>query len=425
MIGLNHTTAPVEVREALAANEADAAAVLAEVCKGGGEAVLLSTCNRVELYTAGAATEAGGFDALCRRRGVEPAGFAPHLYDHAGRAAARHLFRVAASLDSMVPGERQIVGQVRRAYERSRRGGFAGRKLHAAFQRALSAGRRVMAETDLPAGQYGVAGVAAAYADEALGGLAGRRLLCVGGGKMVRLVLEHLHARGPSRRPGSLVVLGRDSAKADGFAKTFGGHGAPLSGLADEVAAADLVVCGTGSREPVVTADAVARAMEGRADRPLFVVDMAVPRDVEPSAGEVAGVHCYDLDDLQRAAEQAAAGRRDARSAAESIVEEAVARHLAAEHHTGELGSTVDRLYRRGHELAAAEVARANNKLPSTLSADDRAAVERLAADLSRRLVNKLLHGPVSALRNVGGGDDPARHPAYRHAVEKLFDLDA
>ncbi len=329
----------------------------------------------------------------------------------------QHLFRVRRrSLDSMVPGETQIVGQVRRAYETALKTGTAKRRLHGLFQRAAAVGRQAMAETNLSAGRYGVAGVAAAYADELFGTLAHKRLLCVGAGKMVRLVLEHFHARPPHARPQSLVCVGRRETKAAAFAGDFGGTGAHLSTLPEQLAAADLVVCGTGSQRPIVTAEHVAHRP---ADRPLFLIDLAVPRDVEPGVGGRDHVHLYDLDDLQRAARRTMSGRDADLQRAEAIVSRGVAEYVAW-HRGRQVGPTIRRLYDRSHATADRERDRAASRLPSDLSPAQRAAVEAELAELSRRLVNKLLHDPVSNLRHA---PDPERHPAYKHAVEKLFGL--
>ena len=417
--GINHKTAPVEVREALAVPQAGLPAALAAVVDGQErEAVLVSTCNRVELYT----TDCGGqgFEALCRHLGVDCGSMAAFRYDYEGEDAVRHLFRVAASLDSMVPGETQIVGQVRRAYEAARASGHAGRRLHGLFQRALLAGREVMSRTGLAAGRYSVAGVAAGYATNVLGRLSDRRLLCVGGGKMVRLLLEHLYALGPDERPRILVTLGRDATRAGEFAAEYGGSGGHVADLLDHLADADLVVCGTGSREPIVTRDVVERAMERRPDRPLFIVDIAVPRDVDPVVGGLANVHLYGLDDLQRAVEQTIESRRGEIASAEAIVQGHVAEYVAWHRHS-ELGPTIRKLYDRTREAATVEVDRLRASLPADLTDAQRREVEAAGEELARRLVNKLLHAPVSALREAPGGD---RHAAYRHAVEKLFSLD-
>lgn len=419
LVGLSHRTAAIEVREALAVGCDELPATLDAIVgeRQEVEAVLLSTCNRVELYTFEDDDE--GFRRLCGSRGVCADDFAGRTYERSGEAAVRHLFRVAASLDSMVPGETQIVGQVRRAYEVARAHGTANQRLHGLFQRAAAVSRQVMNDTQLTAGRYSVASVAASYADEVLGRLDDKRLLCVGTGKMTRLVLEHLHSRDPSHRPGAIVALGRDGDKAAKFAEAFGGRGGSLDELVSELSSADLVVCGTGSRHPVITVELLRRAREN-VTRPLFVIDLAVPRDVDHAAGTLAGVHLYDLDDLERAVDRSVTDRRGEISRAETIVEAHVARHVAW-HQGRNVGPTIDRLYQRSHDLAGAEMRRLSQRLPRDLTEQQRQLVEQQAADMARRLVNKLLHGPVSALRQ---GHDAERFAAYRHAVEKLFSLD-
>ena len=418
-VGINHRTAAVEVREALACPPGEVADVLRRIVDDAAspdaEAVLVSTCNRVELYTIDCGGR--GFERLCHACATTPGHFADCRYEYVGEDAVRHLFRVAASLDSMVPGETQIVGQVRRAYETARRAGTAKRRLHGLFQRAGATGRQAMAQTNLAAGRYGVAGVAASYADEIFGSLADKRLLCVGAGKMVRLVLEHFHARPPHARPHALVCVGRSEAKANDFAQSFGGVGRHIAALPEELAEADLVVCGTGSQTPIVTA---AQVGDRPADRPLFLIDLAVPRDVEPGVGGRDHVHLYDLDDLQRAARRTMAGRDADLATADAIVERGVAEYVAW-HRGRQVGPTIRRLYDRSHAAASREASRAAGRLPADLSPVQRAAVEAEMAELSRRLVNKLLHDPVANLRHA---PDPDRHPAYKHAVEKLFGIE-
>ena len=424
--GISHRTAAVEVRERLVVPRhrlVDALAAAREAT-GCEEAVLLSTCNRVELYVAGeepcdptlgliAAAKA----ALDREDAGEVA--EEHVDHRVGADAVQHLFRVATSLDSMVPGEAQILGQVRHAYEAARVAGHAGRRLHGLFQRAIRVGRDVRVTAGLGQARIGVAETAAEYAEEVLGPLGGKRVLCVGTGKMTSLVLRHLHGRPPSHRPSSLMVVGRDADRASLFADGFGGSGGALADLEQHLADADLLVCGTGHQGHVVRRDLVDRVAAARGGRPLFAIDLAVPRDIEPSCGSIAGVHLYDLDDLQQAASSRTTNGSEL-AKAEAMVDASVQQYVAW-HRARTLGPTIDRLYGRSHESASSEVERFAAKLPGNLTAEQREAVERQAADLARRLVNKLLHGPVSAMRQV---PDAERHAAYRHAVEKLFSLE-
>ena len=402
VVGVSHHTAPIEAREAAAVPAVKTLERLRRVVPDhAAEGVLLSTCNRTEFYLAG-----GDLDAAALLGPIA----APFAYDLRGEAAVRHLFRVAGSLDSLVPGEAQIVGQVRRAHAAAREAGLAGRRLHGPFALALRTARRVASETALAAGRHSVASLAVAYAQEVLGDLADRRVLCVGTGKMGRLVLEHLHARPPHGRPRGVEAVSRDAGKAKRLAGRFGGEGFGMDALPARLAGADLVVCATGSSRPVVTRDMLAGET-----RPRFVLDIAVPRDVEPAAGSLPGVFLYDLDDLRRAAADTAEGRRAELDKAEAIVESAVREHAARQRGRA-LGPGIARLYARGHATAGAEVDRLLRRLPP----EQREALEPHARDLARRLVNKLLHPPVAALADPRLGE---HHGAYRHAFERLFDV--
>ncbi|MEM7807394.1 MAG: glutamyl-tRNA reductase [Planctomycetota bacterium] len=414
--GVHYRTCGLETRERLAVSRSALAQRLATALSAAkcDEVVLLSTCNRVEAYVAGNAADAR--EALLNGLEVET----DELFELEGTKAVGHLFRVASSLDSMVPGEAQILGQVRRAYDAARDAGTAARTMHGLFQRAIKVGKEVRAEAGLTAVRNGVAETAATHAEDVLGKLGGKKLLCVGTGKMNRLILRHFHSRPPSGRPASVAVIGRNQEKATRFAADFGGDGGSLDMLPIRLAEADLVVCGTGSPHPIVSEPVVRAAMRAREGQPLFVIDLALPRDVDPAVSKLDDVHLYDLDDLQAAAEIAAGGRRDELSIAERMVEKHVERFVAWQNGQ-KLGPLIDRLYDQANDAAQDEVQRFNRKLPGGLSADDQAKIADASEELARRLVNKLLHGPISSLRSM---PDPERHATYRHAVEKLFQLD-
>ncbi len=417
--GVSHRTAAVEVRERLAVPRSKLDAALEAVRQAAccDEAVLLSTCNRVELYVAGEdADPVAGLLAASGAAGIGD----EHLYQYSGVDSVRHLFRVGASLDSMVPGEAQIIGQVRNAYDAAHAVGMSGRKLHGLFQRAVRVGREVRTQTGLSAARLGVAETAAEYAQDVLGNLADKRVLCVGTGKMTALILRHLHGLAPTKRPRSIVVVGRDRERAIKFAAKFGGRGGALADLDAFLGDTDLLVCGTGHTGNVVHESTVRRVMATRPDRPLFAMDLALPRDIDAACGVLEGVHLYDLDDLQQAAAERSEDHGGELRKAEALVETAVGQYVAW-HRGRDLGPTIDRLYGRSHATAAAEIDRLMGKLPSDLTPEQKAAVELHATDAARRLVNKLLHGPVAAMRHM---PDPDRHAAYRHAVEKLFSLD-
>ena len=411
LLGLNHTTAPLAVRERLAFSPAARTAALAAFRQrfADCEAVLLSTCNRVELYVARAA---GGHpradevaDFVAGLHGLPADTFRSHLYHQSERPMVEHLFNVAASLDSMVLGETQILGQVREAYDAARAAGTAGGLLNPLFQKAVAVGKQVLRETPLAEGRQSVAGAAVAYAGQVFDTLSNKSVLCIGAGKMARLVLRGF----ADQRPKRLLVCNRDGAKADALASEFGGEAAPFERLDDHLAAVDVVITSTGSAEPIITAAHFAAVHKRRRYRPIFLIDIALPRDVEAAVGELENVYLYNLDDLQRVVAETHAGRRESVEDARRIVATAVDEYVAA-HRVRLLGPTIDALFKRSHQLARDEV----DKLPLASDAERQQRYE-----LARRIVNKMLHDPIQALRRA----DAAHGPQYVHAMEQLFRL--
>ncbi len=418
LVGLSHRIAPVGLREQFALEAPDAAAACHQICRrlgDGAEAVLLSTCNRVELYTAtdieDLGSEADPLEMLCSLRGVQCRPADEHVYRLRGDDAVRHLFTVAASLDSLVPGEQQILGQVREAYERAKQSGTAGRLLHGLFQRALAVGKEVMHATDIGGSRQSVASATLDRVDALYGSLSGRTVLCLGAGRMARLFLEGLGQRKPER----LIVCSRDEQRAADLARQFGAQGRAMADLEPLLASADVVLCTTGSRLPLITAEALRPRLAERQGRPLWLFDIAVPRDVDPAAGRLPGVHLVDVDGLQPATAHASELSAPSLAAAAGIVERHVTEFLIWQK-ARDLGPMLDQLYQQSRAMAAEEVARTLRKLPE-LDGPARRQIEAMTL----RIVNKLLHTPVATLRQVAGQD---RHGvAYQHAVEKLFAL--
>jgi glutamyl-tRNA reductase len=424
LLGLNHMTAPLEVREKLAFNAPQArAAVEALRAKFPAcEAVLLSTCNRVELYAArddarvGPHRAAPGvgelIDFLADFHRLSAADFKEHVYHKGGKDVVEHLFTVSSALDSMVLGETQILGQVRDAYDAARRTGAAGPLLHPLFQRALSVGKQVMHETALGDGRLSVASVAVDYARRIFEHFADKTVLSIGAGKMAALVLQGF----AGLQPGRLLVCNRDPEKAVTLATRFRGEPVPFERLTEHLVAADIVLTSTGSCDPVITRAAVEGLLRRRRYRPMFLIDIAVPRDVEASVGELDRVYLYNLDDLQQVVQGTLSQRKGAIDAARAIVTRHV-EEFSAWHRQREMGPAIDRLYRTFHDLAREELDRTLNKLGS-VSPADRAQLE----EMTRRLVNKMLHRPVQTLRNSEGMHAGG---TYLHAMEKLFHLEA
>jgi glutamyl-tRNA reductase len=419
VLGLNHTTAPLEVRERLAF-DADARRDALKRLRqrfDACEAVLLSTCNRVEIYLA---REAHGHPRredleifLAEVRGLRAADFSAHLYEKSERAVVGHLFTVAASLDSMVLGETQILGQVREAYDAAREAGTAGAMLHPLFQRAVAVGRQVMTETSLAEGRVSVASAAVDYAKRIFDGFSDKTVLNIGAGKMAGLMLTHLAAL----KPGQLMVCNRDAAKAAELASRFDGNAVALEGLADHLAAADIVVTSTGAAGAIITKPLLEAVMRRRRYKAMFLIDVAVPRDVASDVGKMENVYLYNLDDLQRVVSDTRSQRGAVISAAEQIVEQQV-KEFAVWHRTRMMGPMIAELRRRSHEMAREEVQRVMQKLPNVSDAEK----EHLG-DLARRIVNKLLHDPIEMLRHTDNPHVPIGQ--YIHAMEKLFKLDA
>jgi glutamyl-tRNA reductase len=311
----------------------------------------------------------------------------------------------------MVLGETQILGQVREAYDAAREAGSAGAVLHPLFQRAIAVGKQVMTQTTLGEGRLSVASVAVDYARQIFDHFNDKTVLCIGAGKMATLVLQSFSAL----RPGRLLVCNRSIEKAEGLAGRFGGKAAPMERISEHLVAADIVITSTGASDPIITRSQFEHLLRQRRYRPIFLIDIALPRDVEPAVGEIENVYLYNIDDLQKVVAATQSSRQGAIAAARAIVDQQVTEFLTWSR-AREIGPVIDQLYQRYHEVAQAEVMRTINKLPN-LSAAEKEVVEHLA----RRIVNKLLHDPIQTLRSSKGLHGST--PQYLHALERLFKL--
>src|SRR5450432_1788178 len=417
LLGLNHTTAPLEVRERLAFDLDQSRQALASLRQTfpESEAVIISTCNRVEMYVARAvyghprAEEMTDF--LADFHQVPQDIFRSHLYEQSEHEVVKHLFAVTASLDSMVLGESQILGQVRQAYDLARELNATGGVLNPLFQRALAAGKEVMHTTSLNEGSLSIAGVAVGYAKRIFDHFDDKNVLCVGAGKMATMALRGFAAL----KPKQLIVCSRDIEKAKRVATEFSGIGAGFGTLDQQLVSADIVITSTGAAQPVITRSQFEILLKQRRYRPIFIIDIAFPRDVEASVGELEHVYLYNLDDLQNAITDTHSQRSEAIDSARAIVAKHVDEFVLWNRQR-EMGPLIDQLYQRLHKIAADEVGRTINKFPN-LGPDEKTHLEELA----RRLVNKLLHDPVKTLRE---NDKMHASPAqYIHAIEQLFKL--
>jgi glutamyl-tRNA reductase len=418
MLGLNHATAPLAVREkvAFAGNGRDRAVEAMRARFPDAEIALLSTCNRVELYAARAvhdhprAEEIVAF--LAEFHGIHSNEFAPHLYQKSDRDVVSHLFTVASSLDSMVLGETQILGQVREAYDAARAMGATGALLNPLFQRALAVGKEVMSATSIAEGRVSVASVAVDYARRIFDSFSDKCVLSIGAGEMASLVLQSFAQLAPRR----VIVTNRSPERAVELASKFGGEALPFESLNEHLVAADVVVSSTGAAHPIITAAQIAALRKARRYRPMFLIDIALPRDVEAGVGNLENVYLYNIDDLQQVVAGTMDQRKDAVVAARAIVTKQVEGFLAW-NRAREMGPVIDRLSKRYHQVAAEELQRTLNKLPNIGDAE-RAHLE----ELTRRLVNKLLHDPISMIRQSEGMHGASGQ--YLHALEQLFRLE-
>jgi glutamyl-tRNA reductase len=415
LLGLNHTTAALEVRERLALDAATHQRVIEVVRQSFEcEAVALSTCNRVEFYLAHPSTPPSAHDMtrlLSTFHAIDSDLFAPNLYERSGRSAVEHLFSVAASLDSMVLGETQILGQVRQAYDTSRELGATGLLLNPLFQRALAVGKEVQTHTGLSEGRLSVASVAVDYARGIFDHFDDKTVLSIGAGKMSSLVMQHMAAL----KPGRMVVCNRDPAKAVALAQRYGGEGMSMDSLDEQLARADIVIVSTGAGTPIIGHAQFKKLLRLRRYRPAFLIDLSVPRDVEVEVGELGNVYLYNIDDLQRVVAETRGQRTEAVEAAQAIVQRHVDEFDAWLKRRA-MGPAIEQMYARYHAMANEELNRVAGKMPN-LSAADRAHLQ----EMTRRIVNKILHDPVEALKQSDSSHGAASQ--YQHAIEKLFKL--
>jgi len=392
--GVSHRTAPLTVREALAFSRERLPEALERVRREAGlaEALILSTCNRVEIYGRAASDTAGGlslseFLAAFHRR--SPDELRRYSYELEGEQAVRHVFRVAASLDSMVLGEPQILGQVKEAYHLADGLGSLGSMLNALRNRSLAAAKRARSETGIGKNAVSISYVAVELARKIFGDLEGKHVLLVGAGKMSTLAARHL-VQGGAR---ATVLGGRTFARAEELAASLGGLAAPFEALRDELVQADIVISGTGAPGVVIHKEDVAAARGRRGRRPLFLIDIAVPRDIDPQAGRLDGVFLYDLDHLRGVAEANLRERQKEAAAAEAIVEREVREFIAWQRSLDVVPLLVD-LRKRADEIRRSEVDKAKKRL-GTLTPEQEAVLEATTS----AIVNKLLHAPTVELK--------------------------
>jgi glutamyl-tRNA reductase len=415
VVGISHATAPLELRERLALDGPAALGVARALQASGGacEAVVLSTCNRTELYMYARDSLAAGqaaLDLLAGRAGVSPAELAPSTYSHSGEAAITHLFRVVASLDSMVLGEYQIVAQIREAYDAAREGGCTSVVFNRLFRHALEVGKRVRTETAIGEKPVSVSSAAVELAEQVFGRLDDTTALIIGAGETGELTATHLRARGVH----DILVTNRTFAAARDMERRVGGRAVPFEDLEGHLAAADIVISSTSAPHFVVTRERVQRAARRRRGRPLFFIDIAVPRDLDPAIADLDGAFLYDIDDLEHVVARNRAEREKEAVKAEAIVTDELTQ-VDAWLRTLEVVPTIATLREAVEQIRESELRRLGSRL-ADLDDDQRARVELLTSSI----VNKILHLPTVTMKEVAGRDECY---LYVDAVRTLFGL--
>jgi len=390
--GVNHKTAPVDIREKLAFPEDSLAPALREVCSNGdaGEAAILSTCNRTEVY-AGAQNENidRTVEWLCDNARISCRELQPHLYRHSGSDAVKHAFRVASGLDSLVLGEPQILGQMKTAFTLAHKAGATGKMLNRMFQQTFSVAKKVRTDTAIGASAVSVAYAAVALARQIFSDLGERTVMLIGAGEMIELAVRHLSEAGI----GHIIVANRTVEKAQKLADDFGGEAIALMELPDRLHEADIVISSTGSQLPLIGKGMVENALKKRKHRPMFLVDIAVPRDMEPEISRLNDVYLYTVDDLQQVVEQNMQARRDAAREAEHIIDVEVGRFM---HWVRSLDAepVIRTLREQANDVSQQELQKAIKLL------NKGEEPEKVIAHLARSLTNKLTHAPSHTLRN-------------------------
>jgi glutamyl-tRNA reductase len=415
VIGLNHRTASLDLLERMTVDGARLPKALHDLASRANlsEAVVLSTCNRTEVYAV-AERFHGGFhdvrDFLAELAFLAPEDFADHLYVRHDEEAVAHLFEVAAGLDSAVLGESEILGQVGESWDAAREEGVAGATLNLLFRHALEVGKRVRTDTGIARGITSVSQAAVALASERLGGLSGVRVLVVGAGEMGEGMAVALADAGVAE----VLVANRSSAPAEGLAAKVGGRAIDLFELTGQLATVDVVLTSTGAQALILEHADIERAMDERADRPLLIIDIAVPRDVDPAAAGIPGVTLLDMDDLRQFADAGAAGRRREAVKARGLIDGAVTRYVD-EATSREAAPLVASLHDRAEAIRTGELERVSGRLAG-LDARQREAIEAA----TRAIVAKLVHEPTVRLKDAAG---TARGDRLAESLRDLFDL--
>lgn len=417
-VGLNHRTAPIEVRERLAVSDTRLPQALASLAarRELAEAAILSTCNRMEVYAAlpHPSHESALVRHLSEQHDVAESNFTPHLYTHRDDAAVQHLFRVASGLDSLVLGEAQILRQVRDAFAAAEGAGSMGALLNGLFRAAIAVGRRARTETDIGRGGFSVGHAAVDLARSIFGSLDGATILILGAGKMSELTAKHLVASGVR----VVFVANRTFERAASLAERLSGQAIQYDEFPARMQAADVVISSTAAPHPIVDRDLVAPVMRKRRGRPLFLIDIAVPRDIAPEVGDLDNVFLYDVDDLQGVVAEMARGRAGEAARVEAIVGEEAAK-FAAWWRSLDAAPVVAQLKAKQEAIREDELRRLRNQLPEL---SDRTWKRIEAA--TRSMMNRMTRDPVVKLKEAAEASEAGAGHDIIGAARSLFALD-
>jgi glutamyl-tRNA reductase len=413
--GLSHHTAPVEVRERIAFAETSLPDALDRLRHRPGlvEGMILSTCNRVEVAVTAddrSDPEAAVRGFLAEASSVEPAWVTPYLYEFNGQDAVRHLFRVASSLDSMVVGEPQILGQLKSAYAMAKEHGALNGFLDLVMTRAFNVAKRVRTETEIGSSAVSVSYAAVELARDIFGSLTGKRVLLVGAGKMAESAARHLRRAGVS----DILVTNRTRARADTMAEEFRGRVIDYEEFFHTLPEVDIVIASSGAPHYIIHSEQMRAVINRRRNRPMFLIDIAVPRNIEPAVNQLDGVFLYDIDDLGRVVKNNLEGRRNSAEQAEEIITEEVER-MMLRLKTREVTPTIVSLQEQLEQLRMAEIERVRGKLGS-LTPQQAEAVEAL----TRGIINKIAHAPITEMRRQANDPEGIQ---LMHMIRKLFKL--
>lgn len=417
LVGLSHKTAPIEIREKLTfpAHRQEEALSLLTSSPVVAEAVIISTCNRTEIYAVTAPDADGSgavIDFIADYHGLDRQELVRYLYILDGESVLRHLFRVVASLDSMVVGEAQILGQVKEGYEHSFANGACSRVFNRLFRQSFEVGKRVRSETEIGESAVSISYAAVELAKKVFDTLEGRTILVLGAGKMSELTAKHLVCNGVKK----VLVANRTYERAAELAEKFSGEAIRYEDLFDRMAEADIVISSTAATHHVITKDRVASAMRRRKGRPLFLIDIAVPRDIEPEVNELGDVFVYDIDDLSGVVEQNLEERMREAQRAEVIIEEEMA-EFERWLESMEVVPTVAAIRAKAEQVRQAELEKAMKRLGS-LSEKELRTIDALTS----AIVNKMLHEPTDRLKQVSSAKDGYM---YVEAARYLYGIDA